>query len=187
MTTVSSLKGPSAQRKAVVTRTVPQWRVCLAVSRLCFPSGSVERSDSVLGISSELDNGARFIHSHALTVSALRTQLSCHPTLTPVSLNAGFSSIALALVSISLASCLRKPLGLFLTSISKHLTAYCIAARRRNVVAVKSSCVPDWGSADVETAQLEEAQPCHSHMHAHAGARQPLPSVLCPASQPDCL
>ena len=62
-----------------------------------------------------------------------------------------------------------------------------IAARRRKVLVVKSSCVSDWGSADVETAQLEEAQPCHSHMHAHAGARQPLPSVLCPASQPDCL
>ena len=65
------------------------------------------------------------IYSHALAVSALHTPLDCHPTLTPVSLSADFSLITLALVSITLASCLRKPLDLFLTSVSKRLTAYC--------------------------------------------------------------
>lgn len=65
------------------------------------------------------------IHSHALAVSALHTSLNCHPTRTPVSLSARFSLTALALVSITLAPCLQKPLDLFLTSVSKHLTAYC--------------------------------------------------------------
>jgi hypothetical protein len=41
------------------------------------------------------------VHSYALAVSALHTPLDCHPTLTPVSLSAGFSLIALAFVSIT--------------------------------------------------------------------------------------
>ena len=41
------------------------------------------------------------VHSHALAVSALPTPLNCHPTLTPVSLVVGFSSIALVFVSIT--------------------------------------------------------------------------------------
>lgn len=39
------------------------------------------------------------VHSYALAASALHAPLNCHPTLTPVSLSTGFSSIALALVS----------------------------------------------------------------------------------------
>jgi hypothetical protein len=39
------------------------------------------------------------VHSHALAASALHTPLNCHPTPTPVSLNASLSSIALALPS----------------------------------------------------------------------------------------
>jgi hypothetical protein len=52
------------------------------------------------------------VHSHALAASALHTPLNCHPTLTPVSLSAGFSSIALALVSITPRSLPTKTAGL---------------------------------------------------------------------------
>ncbi|KAH8621606.1 hypothetical protein IG631_23693 [Alternaria alternata] len=48
MTNVSTLKDPSAQRKAVLTITVPQWRAGLTVSSLRFPSGSVELSNRVI-------------------------------------------------------------------------------------------------------------------------------------------
>jgi hypothetical protein len=41
------------------------------------------------------------VHSYALAVSGLRTPLSCHHTLTSVSLSAGFALTALASVSIT--------------------------------------------------------------------------------------
>ena len=41
------------------------------------------------------------IHSHALAASALRTPLSCHPTLTPVSLVISLTLTVLALVSVA--------------------------------------------------------------------------------------
>jgi hypothetical protein len=52
------------------------------------------------------------LHPHALAASALHTPLNCHPTLTPVSLSTGFSSTALALVSMTSRSLPTKTAGL---------------------------------------------------------------------------
>jgi hypothetical protein len=53
----------------------------------------------ILLASHMFSRGPLKIHSYALAVSALRTPLSCHPTLTPVSLNTSFPLVALALAS----------------------------------------------------------------------------------------
>jgi hypothetical protein len=42
-----------------------------------------------------------YLHSHALAASGLRTPLNSHPTLTLISLSAGFARTALAPVSMT--------------------------------------------------------------------------------------
>jgi hypothetical protein len=45
--------------------------------------------------------GSVVVHSHALAASGLRTPLNSHPTLTLISLSAGFARTALAPVSMT--------------------------------------------------------------------------------------